>query len=288
MDGYMGLTYRMLRGFLKSWPFPYGKGLSCDVVFRLLGPAETWTSFGMRMWVNPREVLGRDIFCRGEWESEITAIFREILRAGDVVVDVGANVGYYTLLASSLVAEEGLVFSFEPEAASRTRLEEHLALNAVHNVRVFPLGLGERNEEAVLYAGPSRNPGLASLRPRQGRTGKKRTRLGRGDVLVPPEIWPRVRLIKVDVEGAELGVLRGLSGLLEADAVPYLIVEVTPEYLVEMGESEEDLLTFLGDYGYSMRRITEAPPGQTWQYDALFWRDDLISQSATMGCLWER
>ena len=65
-----------------------------------------------------------------------------------------------------------------------------------------------------------------------------------------------MRLIKVDVEGAELGVLRGLSGLLEADAVPYLIVEVTPEYLVEMGESEEDLLTFLGDYGYSMRRIT--------------------------------
>jgi FkbM family methyltransferase len=267
----VALGHRLLRAFLRGYPLPYGKGLACRAAYWAFGPAEVRTGFGMRMQVNPAEVIGRQILCTGWWEPEISALVRELLSPGDVVLDVGANVGYFTFLASKLVGKTGKVFAFEPDPWSRAVLAGQLRLNAIENVDVLPFGLAEANAEATLYHGRPKNPGETSLRPMPNARATA-IELRRGDELVPRELWPSVKLVKMDVEGAELRALRGLSGLIEGGAAENVLIEVTPGFLTEMGDSEAQLLDFLHERGYTMRKITEAPPDQVWQYDAWFSR----------------
>ena len=265
------IGYRLLREFLRVYPFGPGKSLAGNAAYRLFGFAEVKTRFGMRMRVHPNEVLGRRILCTGFWEPEITALFGELLSPGDVVLDIGANIGYFTLLASKLVRETGKVLAFEPQSSNRALLLENILLNGAQNVQVFAMGLADQNGEARLYRGTPRNPGLSSIRPAQNGPSE-RIELRRGDEIISRDLWQRVRLIKMDIEGAELSALRGLFAVLATNAAINLLVEVTPSYLEEMGDSEEGLLTFLRELGYAMRIVTEGPAYEVRQYDAWFAR----------------
>jgi FkbM family methyltransferase len=199
----------------------------------------------------------------------VTAVFNSVLVRGDVAIDVGANIGYFSLLAAERVGERGAIFAFEPDSRSRTQLAEHVQINGLLNVKVFPFGLAETDGQVTLHPGPSNNPGGASIRP-GGSSTPTLIELRRGDHLIPRELWPRVRLIKIDVEGAEYRALLGFGDLI--GTAQHVVIEVSPNLLEEMGHSESQLLAYMFDRGYSMRRVWEAPAGELWQYDALFTR----------------
>ena len=100
--------------------------------------------------------------------------------------------------------------------------------------------------------------------------GSETIRLERGDAAIPPDLWDRTRLVKVDVEGAEEGVFEGLSGRFERRRPPFLVVEVTDDFLRALGSSEEALLARMEGLCYAMRRLSEPPAEGLRQYDALF------------------
>lgn len=188
---------------------------------------------GSRMIVETSDVPGRLLACSGVWEPHVTAAFRYLLSPGDVCVDAGAHIGYFSLLASKLVGPFGRVYALEPEEKTYCALCANLELNAAHNVLALPVAAGARDGRELLYPAPTGNSGSAALRRRWGtfdpenEASKPRavSVSSISSILDPAEL-SRLRLVKIDVEGYELEVLHGLAEVFDAGYRPALVVEV--------------------------------------------------------------
>lgn len=196
----------------------------------------------------------------GIWEPQETRFLLETLRPGDVFVDVGANIGYFSLLASRRVGPTGAVLAFEPEAANYALLEANRQLNACDNIRGFQVALGEENASGTLYLNEL-NRGDHSLYPaRQGRSGQDISIVNGSRLIAATH--PRVNFIKIDTQGAECDVLRGLRDLIAASAADLImIIEFSPMHLANAGSSGRDLLDLLADYPWRMYLMDAAADG---------------------------
>lgn len=139
----------------------------------------------------------------GSYEYSKYRLFQSIVRQGSVVYDIGANVGYYTLLASQLVEGSGQVFAFEPVPRNLGFLRRHLELNRIGNVTVIEAAVSSANGEAHFDTGP--NPAMGHLAD----GGSLKVRSITLDTFVLEQAMPPPEVIKIDVEGAEADVLAG-------------------------------------------------------------------------------
>lgn len=205
------------------------------------------------MWARPAEFIENRLLFFGVWEPNVTALFQRILQPGDVALDVGANVGYYSVLSASLVGPKGQVYAVEPSSMIRSRLASNLALNRVTNVEVLACAAWDAPGEAEFHVSVDGNIGASSLRNLPaGEVGKvEAVQLARLDDLVPKERYHRISLIKLDIEGAELRALRGLEAVLVASPRLSIIAEVNPEMLAQMGDSAKALVDWLAQRGFS-------------------------------------
>jgi len=185
------------------------------------------------MRVDTADVTGRTIAVTGAWEPHVTGVFSRLLSPGDVCIDVGAHIGYYTLLASRLVGPRGHVYAIEPALTTYAELRRNLELNEVSNVTALNVAAGAADGRGILYDGPPHNAGQASMQEPVNMSDHLKTRSSEVEVLrvvsvIAPEHHSRVRLIKIDVEGFEFEVLRGLEPLLDAGAQPAVLMELHP------------------------------------------------------------
>ena len=134
--------------------------------------------------------------------------FQKIVRPGDVVYDVGAFTGFYTLLASVLVGPRGRVFAFEPSPANGAYLKEHLRINRITNVTVIEAAVGERSGTVCFE-----QQGSASI-SHVAAEGPVRVRMVTLDEFIRDEGTPRPDVLNIDVVGGEVGLLKGAAGLL--------------------------------------------------------------------------
>jgi FkbM family methyltransferase len=204
---------------------------------------------GTRFRVRPTDFVENRICFFGQWEPAITAVFESTLRPGDVVVDVGANVGFYSVLAGTLVGPSGRVFALEPSPSIRQRLAANLELNGLHNVEVLPFAAWHETGEATLQLMDG-NRGGSSLGATWNTTSSETVAMKRLDDMIPREAWRRVRLIKIDVEGAEWAALLGAEQLLREAVDAAVICEVSPDRLASLDANPRQLLEFMGDLGY--------------------------------------
>jgi FkbM family methyltransferase len=173
----------------------------------------------------------------------VTAAFKSILVPGDVCVDVGANIGYFTLLASRLVGPSGHVYALEPSPEIHATLTSNLERNDVTNVTALGVAAGDTNGEAEFYEADGRNRGASSLRPASERDADEpessaiRVQVRRLDSVISSVHLPRLKLVKIDVEGYELEVMGGLEPLFVRGARPSILVELTPEWSGEKGSN---------------------------------------------------
>lgn len=144
----------------------------------------------------------------GSYEAEKQLLMARLIKSGSVVLDIGANVGFYTLLASSLVGNEGSVFAFEPLPSNIDYLERHLKMNAVHNVTLIRAAVSDRSGMASFQAGGSNSTG------RLDEKGAIPVEMVSLDELFFKGVFPLPDYLKIDVEGAELSVLNGARHLL--------------------------------------------------------------------------
>jgi len=196
---------------------------------------------GLRLRLDLRSEAERWMFLNN-YELSAVRLLQRILKPGDVYLDAGANVGLLALVASRCVGPEGKVYAFEPMPTTADRLRENVRLNHAENVTVFATGCWESPGTATLHAFSNLEVSGVSLRKRPGlEVGQEfaipTVRLD--DVIEPP-----VTLFKLDVEGAELPVLRGAEKLLTA-CRPHMIIELYQTTTASFGYEAIDILDWL-------------------------------------------
>jgi FkbM family methyltransferase len=189
---------------------------------------------------------------KGLFEARAANALRAHVHPGTTVIDVGANIGFFTTRFARWASEEGRVLAIEPEAANLHSLKRRLARHPQGaRVTVIEGVAEEKTGTSKLVRNPD-HPGDHKLGP-EGEPVRGWTL----DDLVSAHECPPVSLIKIDVQGAELKVLRGAAGLLERDR-PVLFVEIDPAALASMGDSVMALDAYLSALGYAGRLWPEA------------------------------
>jgi FkbM family methyltransferase len=176
-----------------------------------------------------------------------------LLRPGDAMIDAGANIGLFAVLAASRVGPNGLVIACEPSPATMTLLRANVARNDFDWVELHEVAVAEQpGRLAFEDFGPG--SGFSSFAPENAGSGTRvEVEVTTLDELAGDRLG-QVRLVKLDVEGAELRALRGASRLL-GDARPDFIVELEPEHLQRQGSSVEALQACFEDASYVAYRI---------------------------------
>ncbi|MEU7132956.1 FkbM family methyltransferase [Streptomyces sp. NPDC046261] len=213
--------------------------------------------FGARFEVLTSDLIQRYIYMFGVWEPHMTYWLRRQLRPGDTFIDVGANIGYFSVLASRLVGDEGQVVAIEASPDTHQNLLRQVQLNACRNIRAVNAAVSDKRETLAFALASSHNLGANSIVPYAGRAEATFRIEARPlvEMLSPAEIT-NARVIKIDVEGAEGSVVRGMVPLLDQlrpDAE--ITIEVTPDRMAQLGDSAEELLATMRDHGFHTYRL---------------------------------
>ncbi len=188
------------------------------------------------------------------------------LRPGDTVYDVGGNLGVYTVLLAKVVGERGVIVAFEPHHETYEQLLDNVRLNGLTNVRAFQKALGERNSQEKLYIGNVVANFSLLAGGIEGDAGKERTPFQlvdvvQGDTFLGTEALPTPRAVKIDVEGFEYAVIKGLCRALSDPECRIVCVEVHPKFLPSEVKAN-DIRELLASLGF--RRIEGEPSESTF------------------------
>lgn len=237
---------------------------------------------GLDLRVRAHDVIGRHIYKYGVHDPSLTAFFesRVRLEAGDVVLDVGANVGWFSLLLASLAPSEVDVFAFEPHPGNRALLEANVAANAPHGVTVVAAAVSDRLGETVLFLYEGENSGRHSLLPlHEGPSVAARTVTLDG-FWADAGLGARIpRLVKIDIEGHEPAAVRGGRGVLER--CPTVVLEFSPALLRSGGLAPAETLDFMAGLGFDSHLVAD---GRLHSVT----RDRLLGDDRQVNVVWTR
>ncbi len=226
------------------------------------GPPQLAAFDGFRLFASPDDLLiGRHVLA-GQYEPEVEAVFRETLRPGMAVIDIGANIGFFTMLAASLVGPQGAVLAVEPNPDNARLIEASRRLNGFGHVTTAALAAGRTT--GLLVLNTSHSNGTTSEPADDPRTllGARAVPCLAVDALVAATWTGRgVGLIKVDVEGAEYNALLGAAGIIARDR-PSIVSEFSPAAMPGIsGVTGPEYLAWLHRQGYALSVIQpEGPP----------------------------
>lgn len=228
------------------------------------------TPDGLEIRLDLEDYIQRGIFY-DSWEAPETAFVRRVLRPGDIVVDVGANVGLFTLIAARAVGASGQVHAFEPVPVNFERLAENVSRNALPNVTLNRVAAGAASGQTQLGLEPGTD--LTSGKQMSGffTVGSPLRAVtvpvaSLDDYASERLSGRRIRFVKIDVEGYEPEVLRGMRSLLAARRIDLVMLEVSIYALSRVGAQIKSLIDQLVEPGYLMYRADLPGILRRWSY----------------------
>lgn len=192
----------------------------------------------------------------GIFEKTETMLFKKKLKDSMVVVDVGASIGYYTVIAGKHVGKNGKVFAFEPEGRNFSLLSRNIVLNRLTNVITFKMALASRPGEGLLYLDED-NKGHHSLSKNLEAKETVSVKMDTLDNVLEKYGSPKIDLIKIDIEGAEAFALEGMKKTIAGNPWLVLFTEFYPEAIKRFGYSPFKFLVDLKEMGFSLFEIDE-------------------------------
>lgn len=191
----------------------------------------------------------------GEYEPETMSIFRSCLKKGMAVVDIGANLGYFTVIAAGSVGPSGKVFSYEPDPHNFALLEKNISVNGFKNVEAFPIALSDHAGTRELFFGDNQTTLSFSDKISTGRSESVVT--DTLDNALKALGYPRIDVIKMDIEGAEPLVLEGMGETIARNPALVILFEFYPNAIQRLGHSPLGFLERFKELEFSLSVIDE-------------------------------
>jgi FkbM family methyltransferase len=193
---------------------------------------------GCRLVIRPRK---EKFYWTGVYEPHLQRAIRQLLQPGQTFWDVGAHIGFFAVIASRAVGASGQVHCFEPMDDNRERLGRTVALNGLANVTISDLAVSGESGHATLY--PHEHSQMWALGGHQVQNGQEGVPVRVCSLDDLAAMFGDPHVVKVDVEGAELEVLRGGTRLLRR-ARPVMLVEMSSEQVLAQARDELRFCTF--------------------------------------------
>jgi FkbM family methyltransferase len=255
-EGRTQAYFAIQRQWIKHWPFQSGQRAPRALLNAVWPMAPVWYQLEphIRMHLDPADLGPLIILETGEYEPVSVAMIAEHLGAGATLIDVGADIGYYSLKGATLVGPTGHVIAVEPNPEALQRMRVNLAASGANTVAVAPVACSDAEGTLDLYVAPYANTGETSLsKANASQDGAishtYKVRVRPLDDIVRESGVTRVDAIKIDVEGAETLVLKGAVQTLDRYH-PMLLIEIVERQLVAMGTSSAQLRELLRAHGY--------------------------------------
>jgi len=271
MDGITAWVFRSLNAHIITTRYGWVRR-PLKVLFLVSSKVKSWSlrkSDGKPRWeiiqnfdrdlklkVDRSRAMGASLYWTGFHELREFIFLHQFLKPDMVALDVGANLGEYTLFMAKRLTQ-GRVLSFEPMAFARLQLQENVSLNNFKQVDVFEYGLSNKGQKLQLHEVDDGNEGLGTLF-----LGNKKSK-GAIEITLEPldEKWdsfhlPRLDFIKIDVEGSELFVLQGAIKAI-AKFKPLILVEVSEENFKAAGYRAADVEVFFKGIHYQAKRVSK-------------------------------
>lgn len=217
---------------------------------------------GINLWLQPVSLLDRLLIMKVDPNPALTKAVESCRWESGYFLDVGANFGYFSLLAASRGAR---VIAFEPSPRELQRFHRNIVVSGLCNVTVFPIGLSDQEEKGRLALADIGNPGSNTMVSNDDENALSVSVLRLSDVL-GRGILSRVKLVKLDVEGHEFRALLGLREVMDCLKEAQFIVEITPSFLQARGHNAQQIYDFFRAKGF---RPT-IQPQECFQWDEVF------------------
>ena len=206
----------------------------------------------------------------GGYEIASQLFLMRVLRPGDTFVDIGAHIGYFTMLGAAVVGDQGRVIAIEPVEENYRQLRDHIAINGLTCVEAVQTVIGDQDGDADIYFNADNDGGHALWDPGKHPANEKTRQNPRVDrvpsrrltTLLAERHVEQVRLLKIDTEGAEATIFENARGFLADGNVEFAILEVNKTGLQNMGHDVDSLFALTRDLGYVICLPQEngAPP----------------------------
>ena len=188
--------------------------------------------YGLKYKGNLNNNIDANVFFYGAFEKPLLFFLRDTLNAlitetpKAIFMDIGANVGHHSIFLSKFASQ---VLAFEPYPKVNMQFKQQIADNKISNIQIFENGLSDRRETLNYYAPTGNNEGIGSFDESsigKGNTSYGKLELQEGDQVIESDSWKNIKLIKIDVEGFEKKVIKGLSRTIEEER-PVIVCEIT-------------------------------------------------------------
>jgi FkbM family methyltransferase len=208
------------------------------------------TGFGKGLWLH-LDSRFETAYASGCYEQEIEALLLSGLQPGGVFYDVGAHIGFFSLLAARIVGSSGSVFSFEADPENAERIKQHASRNGLDHIHVIPLAVWSSPGPLIFElasSNSSRNQG--AVISDRSKPNKNTIEVNSISLDAFAQAYPPPNLVKIDVEGGEAAVLKGSGEVFQSNS-PILICEIHSQ------EAADDVLSWLKSNNYSFQWIKE-------------------------------
>jgi FkbM family methyltransferase len=207
--------------------------------------------------VEIHDVMGRKIFKRGSLHPEHTKLLSALpFEDGDVILDIGANIGWYSLVLKKSIPKDVTIYAFEPEPLNYQLLKKNIEVNQVGGIKSVNKAVAEANGTSTLFLYYSKNSGRHSLLDVNPQTNRS---IGVETINIESFLQSKnvqfksVRLIKIDIEGYELFAFKGAMQLL--NVVPYIFLEYSPALMRKGGEDPAKLIHWLSNFEFNFYKV---------------------------------
>ncbi len=205
----------------------------------------------LKIILNLKNNVDKSIFMRGYFEKDIVDFFKKYLKRGMTVFDIGANIGQYTLLSAKIVGKKGKVYSFEPSIKVYNNLKSNVDINNFENVIINNIALGDCEE--TTYLNESNDGAYSSIgEPLVETTHKTKINVTTLNKYIQTNKIKKIDLIKIDVEGFELMVLKGGKNFFSKKDAPVVVCEFSDLTSKSFNYSSNDLRKYFIKLGYHL------------------------------------